>query len=118
MKKIGEVIGPIYQKLLARGIRSKFSVNLDVQDPFLDVGDLEVVESFFNKQIRRAVKDLPKNGKICLIQKRDENIIRFSVRDSGPNFTEQQKADLRKEGLEVRSRYGFDNIVSIVMELR
>ncbi len=118
MKKIADIIGPIYQNLLTRSMRKKFSANIDIQDPFLDVGDAEVVEQFYEKQIKRAIKTLDAGGTITMSQTRNDKIGKFSLKDSGPSFSDEQKEALREEGLEFRSRFGYDNTVSLVMEIR
>ena len=118
MKKIADIIGPIYQNLLARSIRKKFSANIDIQDPFLDVGDADVVEQFYEKQIKRALKSMVVGGEITISQTRKDNIVKFSLKDSGATFDDAQKEAFRAEGLEFRSRFGYDNTVSLVMEIR
>ena len=118
MKKIADIIGPIYQKLLARSMRGKFSANIDIQDPFLDVGDAEVVERFYEKQLKRALKTIESGGTITISQTRNESIVKFNLKDSGSSFDDAQKEALRAEGLEFRSRLGYDNTVSLVMEIR
>lgn len=116
MSRIIDIISPIYQDLIEKCGRRKISVNLDFQDLSLKVADDEAVSSFFTAEIKRALKNCEAGDKITLSQTTSANGIRFSVKNSAQAPLDAATADkLREKGYEVRSRFGYDTIISLAI---
>ena len=111
MSKLIDIISPIYQDLLKKCERRKISVNLDIQDLTLRVEDADKVEKFYTTEIRRALKLCEAGDKITLSQ----NGNRFSVKNSAKTSLDAETVEkIRADGFEVRARFGYDTIVSLV----
>ena len=111
MAKLIDIISPIYQDLLKKCERRKISVNLDIQDLTLRVDDPEKIEKFYTTEIRRALKLCEADDKITLSQ----SGTRFSVKNSANQQLDAETiTKLREDGFEVRARFGYDTIVSLV----
>ncbi len=111
MSKLIDIISPIYQDLLKKCERRKISVNLDIQDLTLRVEDADKVEKFYTTEIRRALKLCEAGDKITLSQ----NGNRFSVKNSAKTSLDTETVEkIRADGFEVRARFGYDTIVSLV----
>ena len=96
--------------------RRKISVNLDFQDLSLKVADDEAITSFFASEVKRALKSCEAGDKITLSQAISANGIRFSVKNSAKTPLDAETADkLREKGYEVRSRFGYDTIISLTI---
>ncbi len=112
MIKLIDIISPIYQDLLKKCERRKISVNLDIQDLTLRIEDSERVEKFYNTEIRRALKMCEAGDKITLSQSGD----RFSVKNSAKTPLDTDiVTKLRADGFEVRARFGYDTIITLVV---
>ena len=111
MSKLIDIISPIYQDLLKKCERRKISVNLDIQDLTLRIEDADKVEKFYTTEIRRALKLCEAGDKITLSQ----NGNRFSVKNSAKTSLDAETVEkIRADGFEVRARFGYDTIVSLV----
>ena len=111
MSKLIDIISPIYQDLLKKCERRKISVNLDIQDLTLRIEDADKVEKFYTTEIRRALKLCEAGDKITLSQ----NGNRFSVKNSAKTSLDAETvAKIRADGFEIRARFGYDTIVSLV----
>jgi len=116
MSRIIDIISPIYQDLIEKCGRRKISVNLDFQDLSARVEDDEAVSSFFTAEIKRALKNCETGDKITLSQSSSANGIRFSVKNSAKTPLDAETVDkLREKGYEVRSRFGYDTIISLTI---
>lgn len=112
MIKLIDIISPIYQDLLKKCERRKISVNLDIQDLTLRIEDSERVEKFYNIEIRRALKMCEAGDKITLSQSGN----RFSVKNSAKTPLDANiVTKLRADGFEVRARFGYDTIITLVV---
>lgn len=113
MSRFVEIISPIYNDLLAKCERRKISVNLDIQDLSVRINDDEKVSDFYNREIKRAFKLCENGDKITLAQSISPEFIRLSVRSSAKTPLDAETVEkLRADGYEVRSRFGFDTIIS------
>ena len=113
-----DIIGPIYQDLLRRCERRKISVNLDFQDLTRKISDVSAVEKFYQTEIKRALANCAAGDKITLAQSVSEDCIRLSVKNSGlAPLTDADKEKLRSSGYEVRSRFGYDTIITLKLPL-
>ena len=109
-----DIIGPIYQELLHRCERRKIAVNLDFQDLTLKIPDSAPVEQFFHTEIKRALANCAAGDKITLAQTVTDGTIRLSVKNSGlAPLPDAEKEKLRAAGYEVRSRFGYDTIITM-----
>ena len=109
-----DIIGPIYQDLLKKCEKRKISVNLDFQDLTLRVPEPEKVEQFLQTEVKRALANCDAGDKITLAQASSDDVIKISVKNSGrAPLTDDTKAALRNAGYEVRSRFGYDTIISM-----
>ena len=116
MSRIIDIISPIYQDLIEKCGRRKISVNLDFQDLSVKIVDDDTIKSFFNTEIKRALKNCEAGDKITLSESISASGIRFSVKSSAKTPLDGKAVDeLRKKGYEVRSRFGYDTIVSLVL---
>ncbi|MBR6166550.1 hypothetical protein IKQ65_02865 [Candidatus Saccharibacteria bacterium] len=116
MSRIIDIISPIYQDLIEKCGRRKISINLDFQDLSIKVEDDETVATFFSTEIKRALKNCEAGDKITLSQSSSANGIRFSVKNSAKTPLDAETADkLREKGYEVRSRFGYDTIISLAI---
>lgn len=112
MIKLIDIISPIYQDLLKKCERRKISVNLDIQDLTLRIEDGERIEKFYNTEIRRALKMCEAGDKITLSQSGN----RFSVKNSAKTPLDADiVTKLRADGFEVRARFGYDTIITLVV---
>ena len=111
MTKLIDIISPIYQELLKKCEKRKISVNLDIQDLTLRIDEPERIEKFYSTEIRRALKQCENGDKITISQ----NGTRFSVKNSANQQLDAETiTKLREDGFEVRARFGYDTIVSLV----
>lgn len=111
MAKLIDIISPIYQDLLKKCEHKKIGVNLDIEDLTLRIEDSERIEKFYTTEIRRALKNCEAGDKITLSQSGR----RFSVKNSAKTPLDADTvAKLRADGFEVRARFGYDTIVSLV----
>ncbi len=116
MSRFIDIISPIYQDLLNRCDRRKITINLDIQDLTLKVDD-DQVRDFYEKELKRAYKLCDTNDKITIMQSVSENTIRLSVKNSSDNQLDAKTVEeLRQKGYEVRSRFGFDTIVTLKID--
>ena len=114
MTSLIDIISPIYQDLLKKCQRRKISVNLDFQDLTVRIAEPELVEKFLAREVKRALTNCDAGDKITLAQANSDEIIKISVKNSGrKTLTDDEKAALRADGCEVRSRFGYDTIVSM-----
>lgn len=112
MIKLIDIISPIYQDLLKKCERRKISVNLDIQDLTLRIESSERIEKFYNTEIRRALKMCEAGDKITLSQSGN----RFSVKNSAKTPLDADiVTKLRADGFEVRARFGYDTIITLVV---
>ena len=112
-----EILEPHYQELLKSCERRKISVNLDIQDLTVNIRDVPAVEDFLKSEIKRALKNCSANDKITLAEASDAHTIKISIKNSGrATLTEAEKKELRSYGYEVRARFGYDTIVSILID--
>ncbi len=113
-----DIIGPIYQDLLKKCEKRKISVNLDFQDLTLRVPEPEKVEKFLQTEVKRALANCDAGDKITLAQAASAEIVKISVKNSGRRpLSEEEKTALLEAGFEVRSRFGYDTIVSMRIAL-
>ncbi len=117
MNTISELIGPLYQKLLEICSKYDISLNLDVQDPSLSFDDLTQVRDFLYVQLKRALENCQPGDKITIAEQHNDKQVRFSVKDSGRTLSLEEQEELRAQDLEVRARYGYDNIVTIKFDI-
>jgi len=117
MNTIAELIGPLYQKLLAICAKYDISLDLDIQDPSLSFDDLSQVKEFLQTQLKRALENCEPGDKITIIEQHNDKVVRFSVKDSGKTLSAEQQQALRDEEYEVRARYGYDNIVTVKFDI-
>ena len=96
--------------------KRKISINLDLENPSLHVLDEERLRTFLRDELTRAFKGTKAGDKITISQvTTPDNRIKFSVKSSGKFLTQEQKARIRAEGLEVSSRYGYGTTISIIL---
>lgn len=117
MNTISELVGPIYQNLLALFAKNDISLNLDIQDPSLSFDDLSQVRDFLREQLSRAIRNCEPGDSITISEQHNDKQVRFSVRDSGRSLTRDEQEELRAKDYEVRARYGYDNIVTIKFDI-
>jgi K+-sensing histidine kinase KdpD len=117
MNTISELIGPLYQKLLEICSKYDISLNLDIQDPSLSFDDLTQVRDFLYAQLKRALENCQPGDTITIAEQHNDKQVRFTVKDSGKSLTKEQQQELRDQDLEVRARYGYDNIVTIKFDI-
>ena len=111
-----DIISPHYQKLLTSCERRKIAVNLDIQDLTINIRDTEPVNAFLTSEIKRALKNCSAGDKITLVESADAKAIRVSVKNSGSNtLSAEEKEALRAAGYEVRARFGYDTIITLVI---
>ena len=112
-----DILEPHYQELLKSCERRKVSVNLDVQDLTVNIRDVAPVDDFLASEIKRALKNCAAGDKITLAEAADAHTIKISVKNSGrATLTDAEKKELRSYGYEVRARFGYDTVVSIVID--
>ena len=112
MSRIIDIISPVYQELIEKCSRRKISVNLDFQDLSAKVEDSAPIEEFFRTEIKRALKLCEAGDKITLSQSGN----RFSVKNSAKTPLDNETIEkLREKGYEVRSRFGYDTIISFTI---
>lgn len=68
--------------ILAEPKHISVTKDFDETDIFLDVDKIHLRRLFFNL-IDNAIKFTPRNGRIYIIMKKDENTVKISVRDTG-----------------------------------
>jgi len=117
MNTISELIGPLYQKLLEICSKYDISLNLDIQDPSLSFDDLSQVRDFLYAQLKRALKNCKPGDTITISEQHNEKCVKFSVRDSGKTLSNEEQEELRRQDLDVRARYGYDNIITIKFDI-
>ena len=116
MAKLIDIISPIYQDLLAKCERRKIAINLDIQNLTVRIPEPENVEDFYSKEIRRALKRCEEGDKITLAQSFSDEGMRLSVRCSAKEPLDAETVQkLRDSGLEVRSRFGYDTIITLLL---
>ena len=116
MSRFIDIISPIYQDLLNRCDRRKITINLDIQDLTLKVDD-DLVRDFYEKELKRAYKLCDTNDKITIMQSVSENAIRLSVKNSSNKQLDTETVEkLRQNGYEVRSRFGYDTIITLKID--
>ena len=116
MNRIANIIGPFYQDILMLCEKLKISINLDLENPSLHILDEERLRAFLRDELTRAFKGTKAGDKITISQvTTPDNRIKFSVKSSGKFLTQEQKARIRAEGLEVSSRYGYGTTISIIL---
>lgn len=112
MSRIIDIISPIYQELIEKCSRRKISVNLDFQDLSAKIEAPTALEAFFQSEVKRALKLCEAGDKITLSQSGN----RFSVKNSASTQLDNETIDkLREKGYEVRSRFGYDTIISFTI---
>ncbi len=112
-----DILGPHYQELLKKCERKKISVNLDVQDLTVNIRDVAPVDKFLTSEIKHALANCTAGDKITLAEAADVHQIKISVKNSGrATLTEDEKKSLRAAGYEVRARFGYDTIVSLIID--
>ena len=112
-----DILSPHYQKLLTSCDRRKIAVNLDIQDLTVNIRNAEQVDQFFASEIKRAIKNCGPNDKITLAQTVDSQSIRISVKNSGRStLAPEEKNALHAAGYEVRARFGYDTVITLVIE--
>ena len=117
MNTISDLIGPLYQKLLAICSKYDISLDLDIQDPSLAFDDLAPVSEFLRLQLLRAIQNCKPGDKITITEQHNDKQVCFSVKDSGKTLDAKTQQELRDQDYEVRSRYGYDNIVTIKFDI-
>lgn len=118
MHSVAELIGPIYQKLLGFCEKHRLSLGLDLENPAQKIIDEKAAKFFLESELRRACKNCQSGGHIIIAQSKlekntDDLRLKLSVKHSGKPLDAKTKAALTGSGLEVRSRFGYDNIVSL-----
>lgn len=112
-----DILGPHYQDLLAKCEKRKISVNLDIQDLTVNIREIKRTNEFLTSEIKRALRNCTEGDKITLAETNDAHQIRISVKNSGRRtLTTEEKYALRALGYEVRARFGYDTIVSLVLD--
>lgn len=117
MVKLIDIVSPIYQELLEKCSRRKISVNLDFQNLYVSVEDDEAVRKFFTTEIKRALKICEAGDKITISQSTTaDGKFRLSVKNSAKESLDAATVQkLRDSGLEVRARFGYDTIITLVI---
>ena len=111
MAKFIDIISPIYQKLLKDCERRKISINLDIENPTIKITNEQQLLDFYTTELKRAIKNCDTGGKITLSQTNDRISIRYtSGKLLEPDLVEQ----LRSKGYQVRARFGYDTIISLI----
>ncbi len=113
MTKLIDIISPIYQELIAKCERRKISVNLDINDLTTRITDVEKLEAFYSKEIKRALKSCSEGDKITLSQTGNRYSIRYSAKNT---LTPTEVESLREQGYEVRARFGYDTIITLKLD--
>ena len=109
-----DIVGPIYQELMHRCERRKIAVNLDFQNLTIGIAEPAPVEKFLRTEIKRALANCEAGDKITLAQSISDDVIRISVKNSGRSpLSDDEKTKLRDAGCEVRSRFGYDTIITM-----
>ena len=117
MSRFIDIISPIYQDLLSRCERRKITINLDIQDLTYKINDEDKVRNFYEKELKRALKICENNDKITIIQAINEDNVRLSVKNSAKKqFDNEVIEKLRADGYEVRSRFGYDTIITLKLD--
>ena len=112
-----DIIGPHYQKLLADCDKRKIAINLDIQDPTINLREVRRVNEFLTSEIKRALRNCAAGDKITIAEAADAHSIRISIKNSGrATLSTEEKYALRELGYEVRARFGYDTIVSLVLD--
>ena len=112
MSRIIDIVSPIYQDLIEKCSRRKISVNLDFQDLSAKIEDSAALEDFFRTEIKRALKLCEAGDRITLSQSGN----RFSIKNSAKTPLDNETTEkLREKGYEVRSRFGYDTIISFAI---
>lgn len=117
MVKLIDIISPIYQELLEKCGRRKISVNLDFQNLHAPIEDDETVRKFFMTEIKRALKMCEAGDKITISQSPSaDGKNRLSVKNSSKETLDAETAQkLRDAGYEIRARFGYDTIITLVI---
>lgn len=117
MVKLIDIVSPIYQELLEKCSRRKISVNLDFQNLYVSVEDDEAVRKFFTTETKRALKICEAGDKITISQNTTaDGKSRLSVKNSAKESLDAATVQkLRDSGLEVRARFGYDTIITLVI---
>ena len=117
MVKLIDIISPIYQELLEKCARRKISVNLDFQNLHTAIDDEETVSKFFATEIKRAFKMCDAGDKITISQSTNaDGKNRLSVKNSSKETLDSATVEkLREQGYEIRARFGYDTIITLVV---
>lgn len=117
MNTIADLIGPIYQKLLRLCEQRQIAIGLDLENPAAHLIDFNAAKSFLESEINRALKTCKKGNHIILatskIKDNPNFSLKLSVKYNGKTLSETTKTALKTSGLDVHSRFGYDNIVSL-----
>ena len=114
MKKISDILMPLYNKYLPECEERKISLNLDLPDPTIPVDDPKELEKTLKKLIKDATKRIGKKGSITIgARKGIKYAIVLAVKDTGPALTSEERENLEAENTEVRSRMGYGTTITI-----
>jgi len=112
-----DIIAPHYQKLLADCDKRKIAINLDIQAPTINLRQVRRIDEFLTTEIKRALKNCTAGDKITIAETADAHSVRVSVKNSGrTTLSTEEKYALRAIGYEVRARFGYDTIISLVID--
>ena len=117
MVKLIDIVSPIYQELLEKCGRRKISVNLDFQNLYISIDDDEAIRKFFTTEIKRALKMCEAGDKITISQSTTtDGKNRLSVKNSSQETLDAETIQkLRDKGYEIRARFGYDTIITLVI---
>ena len=117
MNSITDIIGKSCQNLLQLCDKHHIAFNLDIENPSLKIFQEKKLRDFITEEASNAVKSAihHKDGHVAIIQKSipGTNMAKISVKYSGDCPTDAEKAALKEKGYEVRSRFGYDTVISI-----
>ena len=118
MSRFIDIISPLYQNLLASCERRKISINLDIQDLTFRTDKEDTIRTFYEREIRRALKLCTAGDKITLSQTISGSTMRLSVKNSSSTSLDSKTVEqLRSDGYEVRARFGFDTIITLKIDI-
>ena len=112
MIKLIDIISPIYQDLLKKCERRKISVNLDINNLTTKIEDEDLLNKFYQTEIKRAFKSCAEGDKITLSQIGNRYSVKYSAKTP---LSQEEIATLREKGYEVRARFGYDTIITLVL---
>ena len=109
MASISDIIGPIYQELSLACDAKRIMLNLDIDNPNLEISDesANFLNSFLLTQIDFAGHRCDEGDTITI----HANGANIAVKNSGEALSASEKSQLQELGYEVYSRYGYGTSV-------